>query len=330
MPYKILLTEEIHTRGMEILSNVGDTLIAPDPSEDTLINLIDDADALVVRSSKVTAKVIKAGRKLRVIGRHGIGVDNIDLDACSRQGVIVVNTPEANVISVAEHVVASMLYLSKHLQLADQALRNGVFDRPGSLSGLVTQLGYTNMELYGKSLGLIGMGKIARRVAATCIHGFGMKVYGYARSISPEEAEGLGVIHCTSLEGVVADKDFISVNVPFTPETKDMIDATILKKMKPTAFLINTARGGVVNEKDLYDALKHRTIAGASVDVFEREPPGKNHPFFELDNILVTPHMAAMTDGALYRMAIDVSNDVVAVLKGKEPKRWFNRQALQR
>lgn len=330
MPFRILLSEKIHSRGMEILGEAGSVLIAPDPSEDTLISLIGDVDALVVRSSKVSAKIIETGKRLKVIGKHGIGVDNINLDVCAKQGVIVVNTPEANVISVAEHVVASMLYLSKRLYQADRALRNGVFDRPGSLPGLVTQLGFTNMELYGKSLGLVGMGKIARRVAATCIHGFGMKVYGYSRSISPQETAGLGIIHCPSLEEVISGKDFVSINVPLTPETKDMIDAGILNKMKPAAFLINTARGGVVNEKDLFEALRKKTIAGASVDVFENEPPQKDHPFFKLDNILVTPHMAAMTDNALYRMAVDLSSDVVRALNGEEPTYWYNRQALQR
>lgn len=330
MPFKILLSEKIHSQGMNILSQAGSMLIAPDPSEDTMIGLIGDADALVVRSSKVSAKMIKAGEKLKVIGKHGIGVDNIDLDACGKRGIIIANTPEANVISVAEHVVTSMLYLSKRLQQADEALRNGVFDRPGSLPGLVTQLGYTNIELYGKSLGLVGMGKIAKRVAAICINGFGMRVYGYARSLKSHEITGLGVIPCTSLEDVISGKDFVSVNVPLTPDTKGMINANVLNKMKPTAFLINAARGGVVNEKDLFDALQRKIIAGASVDVFEKEPPGKDHPFFKLDNVLVTPHMAAMTEDALYRMGVDVANDVVSVLNGSEPRHWFNRQELKR
>lgn len=325
MAYRILLSEEIHPRGMEILSGVGEIQVAEDPSEDTLINLIGEADALVVRSSKVSARIIEAGKRLRVIGRHGIGVDNIDLEACARKGVMVVNTPEANVISVAEYVLAAMLALCKRLQQADNALREGVFDQPGSLPGLVTRLGYTNMELYGKSIGLLGLGKIGRRVAMICQHGFCMKVYGYARTMNREEMGTLGIIPCTSLEELFADKDFVSIHVPLTPETKGLVDMRLLKKMKRGSFLINTARGGVVNEDDLCEVLLEGRIAGAAVDVFEKEPPGKDHPLLKLDNILVTPHLAAMTDGALYRMAVDLANDVAAALQGREPKGWYNR-----
>lgn len=323
---KVLLSEKIHQEGMEILSRVGNVVIAPDPSEDSLINMISDAEALVVRSSLVTAKIIEAGKRLRVIGRHGIGVDSIDLNACAKQGVIVVNAPEANVISVAEHVVACMLHLCKRLPQADYALRTGVFDQPGSLPGLVTKLGYSNLELYGKALGLIGFGKISKRLAQMCMHGFGMKVYAYSRS--PFQYEG--VVSCTSLEELVSLSDFVSVSVPLTEQTKGLINAKILQKMKPTAFLINTARGGVVDEKALFDVLYQGKIAGAAVDVFEQEPPRKDNPLFKLSNILVTPHMAAMTDGALYRMAVHVANDVVAVLSGIQPKNWYNRQDLEK
>lgn len=326
MKPKILLTEKIHSQGMEILSSAGNLLIAPNPSENTIIDMIGDAEALVVRSSMVTAKIIEAGKRLRVIGKHGIGVDNLDLNACASKGVIVVNTPEANVISVAEHVVTCMLTLCKRLQQADRALRTGVFDQPGSLPGLVTKLGYSNMELYGKSLGLIGVGKIGQRLANICIHGFGMKVYGYNRS----PIKCLGVIPCTTIDELVSQSDFVSINVPLTENTKGIINAKVLEKMKPTAFLINSARGGVVDEQDLFDVLKQRKIAGAAVDVFEKEPPRQDHPFFRLDNILVTPHIAAMTDEALYRMAVDVANDVVTVLNGEKPKNCFNMDVFKK
>lgn len=330
MSFKILLSEKIHAAGMQILENTGEIIVAADPSEDTIVKLIGDCDAFVVRTSKVTSKMIEAGKKLKVIGRHGIGVDLIDLDTAAKRGVIVVNTPEANVISVAEHAVASMLTLTKRFQEADHALRAGVFDQLGSLPGLVTKLGYTTLELYGKTLGLIGTGKIARKVANICMQGFGMKVYGYDAYMSPEAIKSAGIEPCADVEGVVSKADFISVHVPLTPGTRGMIDEKMLSKMKPTAILINTARGGIVNEKDLCAALKSKTIAAAAIDVFEQEPPKKDHPFFQLDNILVTPHAAAMSDGALYRMAVDVAQGVADVLEGREPKFWFNKEALRK
>jgi D-3-phosphoglycerate dehydrogenase len=330
MAYRILLSEKIHPDGIRLLESVGQVDIAPDPSEDTIVGIIGEYDAIVVRSSKLTGKMIEAGKRLKVIGRHGIGTDNLDIETANRQQVIVVNTPEANVISVAEHVMGAMLALCKRLGEADCALRKGVFDRPGSLPGLVDKLGYTTLELYGKTVGLIGVGKIARQVAKMCINGFNMKAYGFDAYLKPEDIRSAGVEPCDTIEEVVSKADFVSVHVPLTPGTKDLIDEKIISGMKPTAILINAARGGVVNEQALYNALKQKTIAAAAVDVFAKEPPGKDHPFFELDNILVTPHMAAMSDGAIYRMAIDVAQGVIDVLEGREPKYWFNKRAFEK
>ena len=316
----ILLIEEIAQAGLEILKDRANVQIAPDTSEVTIVNYILEADALVVRSSRVTARIINAGKKLKVIGRHGIGVDNIDLEVANRRGIAVVNTPDANIISVAEHVIVSMLTLCKGIQRADRALRAGVFDRQGSLPGLVTQLGYTNAELYGKTLGLIGAGKIGKRVAKMCIQGFGMKVCGYDAFLAPEAIKEMGIEPLANLEEVLKRADFISLHIPLTADTKNLIGNQALKLMKPTAYLINTARGGIVEEKALFHALKNNVIAGAAIDVFKNEPPSKNHPIFQLDNVIVTPHMAAMTDGALYRMAVDVANKVLDALEVRPKK----------
>ncbi|NLC10890.1 MAG: hydroxyacid dehydrogenase [Firmicutes bacterium] len=330
MKSKILLSESIHEEGINILRQFGEVQIAADTGEETLVKAVADADALVVRSSQVTGKIIQAGKRLKVIGRHGIGLDNIDLEAASRCKVAVVNTPEANVLSVAEHVIASMLYLCKKLPQSDKALRSGVFNRSGSLPGLVTKLGYTTLELYGKTLGLVGVGKISRRVAEIAGKGFNMNTIGYDAFLPAETIKAAGVEPCSSLEELFKQSDFISLHVPLTPATKDLVDAKLLGLMKPTAYLVNTARGGVVNEEALYTALKNNAIAGAAVDVFATEPPQQDHPFFELDNILVTPHAAAMTDGALLRMALDVAEGVVAVLKGEKPKYLVNPEVWEK
>lgn len=330
MSYKILLTESIHSAGIEILKKAGEVDIPSDPSEETLIKVINNYDALVVRASRLSANVIDAGKNLKVIGRHGIGTDNIDVDAASRNGIIVVNTPEANSISVAEYTLGAMLYLSKKLKETDRALRNGEFDRPGSLTGLVPKLGYSNFELCGKTVGLIGFGKIARYVAKMCMYGFDMKVIAYDPFLTDDFIKEYGAEPCSTVEEVAANADFLSIHVPLTPDTKDLIDAGIISLMKPAAYIINAARGGIINENDLALALQNKAITGAAIDVFEKEPPNMDHPFFKLDNILVTPHLAAMTDNALYRMAVDVSQGVADVLEGKEPKYFFNKKALQK
>jgi len=330
MAYKILLSEKINSAGMEILEKVGELKIAPDPSEDTILKIIGEYDAIIVRSSMLTAKMIEAGKNLKVIGRHGSGTDNINLLAANKQGIVIVNTPEANVISVAEHVLASMLMLCKRFKEVDLALREGLFDQPGSLPGLVTKLGYNNIELNGKTVGLIGVGKIARCVAKMCVNGFNMKVIGCGVFSKPDDIKRAGIEPCDNIEEVASKADFLTIHVPLTTSTKDLIDERILRMMKSSAYLINTSRGGVVNENDLVTALKENTIAAASVDVFENEPPRKDHPFFELDNILVTPHIAAMSDSALNRMAVDVSQGVIDVLEGKSPKYFFNKNDLQK
>ncbi|SFH02928.1 D-3-phosphoglycerate dehydrogenase [Desulfotomaculum arcticum] len=324
MAPKVLLTEAIHEEGMNIIKEAARLEIAADPGEETVIKAIADADALIVRSTKVTAAIIEAGKQLKVIGRHGIGLDNIDLEAANRCGVAVVNTPEANVMSVAEHVLATMLYLCKRIKEVDNALRVGEFDQPGSLPGLVTKLGYTTEELYGKTLGLVGFGKIARKTAELCVKGFNMKVCGYDAYLAPEMIKQAGVEPCGSLEEVFAKSDFISVHVPLTPGTRNLIGKKQLDLMKPTAYFINPSRGGVVNEEDLYQALKNKSIAGAAVDVFAKEPPAKDNPLFTLENIVVTPHIAAMTDGALVRMARDVSAGVMSVLRRERPQNLVN------
>lgn len=324
MTPKVLLSETIHEIGLQLIRKVAEIEIAPDPSEDTLVTLIKDADALIVRSSKVTKNIIKAGRKLKVIGRHGIGTDNIDLKTATSMGVAVVNTPLANVQSVAEHVLAVILCLCKKINMADKALRNGVFEKTGSLPGLVNKLGFNTIELFGKTIGIVGFGKIGKRVAEMCMAGFNMEVYVYDKFLPKEYMFDFGVKPCDSLSELFSKADFISIHIPLTSETQNLITADLLYLMKPTAILINTSRGGIVNEDDLYRVLKERRIAGAAVDVFFQEPPPIDHPLFQLDNVIVTPHMAAMTDSALERMAYDVAKEVISVLRGKKPKHLVN------
>jgi D-3-phosphoglycerate dehydrogenase len=321
---KIILSESIHESGLNMLKAQHDVEIVGDTTEEVLKQAIKDAQALIVRSSTVTSTLISAGSNLRVIGRHGIGVDNIDIPFASKNGVLVVNTPDANTISVAEYTIAAMLYVSKRLYEADRALRGGVFIGPGSLPGMVTRLGYTAVELHGKEIGLLGFGRIARRVALICHQCFGMQVCSYDEWIPNGEIEKCDVRPCRSLEEVFAGPDFVSIHIPLTPETQGLVGLKQLTLMKPSSVLINTARGGVVVENDLAQVLKVKKIAAAVIDVFECEPPGINDALFKLDNVLVTPHMAAMTDGALRRMSCDVAAGVLSALAGKKPENLVN------
>jgi D-3-phosphoglycerate dehydrogenase len=321
---KIILSESIHENGIDLLKTQHDVVIVGNTSEEVLKQAIRDAQALIVRSSKVSSTLIGAGSNLKVIGRHGIGIDNIDVPFASKRGVLVVNTPDANTISVAEYTIAAMLYISKRFHEADSAMRNGVFTGSGSLPGMVTGLGYTAVELHGKEIGLLGFGRIARRVALICQQCLGMRVCSYDEWIPDKEIERAGVRACTSLEELFSRADFVSIHIPLTPETQGLVGLKQLSLMKPSSVLVNTARGGVVVERDLAKVLKEKRIVGAAIDVFEREPPDVGDELFRLDNVLLTPHMAAMTDGALQRMSYDVAAGVMAVLAGKKPENLVN------
>lgn len=324
----VLFTERIHEDGMEMIKARYNVKVASSTSENVISEEVKDADALIVRSSPITSKIINSGSRLKVIGRHGIGVDQIDIMAANRNRVMVVNTPDANTMSVAEHAVASMLNLCKRLHEVDKALRDGVFDQGGSLPGLVTKLGYMTTELNSKKVGLIGFGRIARIVADICAKGFHMKTFAYDAYIPAETIKDNGAEPCERMEDILKNCDVISLHLPLTNEIKNLIGKKEIELMKHSAILVNTGRGRLINEKDLYEALKEGKIAGAAIDVFEKEPPDSDNKLFTLDNILVTPHMAAMTDGALKRMAIDVAKDVINVLEGRRPVNLVNSDVL--
>ena len=321
---KVLLAESIHKVGIDLLKEVAEVKIAKDNSEQSISEEIGDSDALIMRSSPLPGYLIRQGKKLKVIGKHGGGIDNIDLHAANEMGIAVINAPDANVLSVGEHTIAVILSLAKKLREAEDALRSGFFNQQASLPGMVTKYGFTALELSGKALGIIGVGRIGRITAKIAYHGFSMNVYGYDPYVSPKIIKEQGVEPVESIDEIFKSADFVSIHVPLNEQTVNLVNKELISLMKPTAFLINIARGGIVNENDLYEAIKNKKIAGAAVDVYEKEPPSPEHPFFELDNILVTPHMAAMTDGALIRMARDIAQATIDVLKGVKPKNIAN------
>jgi len=299
---KILVAAKIDEEGIKKLKEKYDVELDFYPEESELIEKIKDFDGLVVRSKpKVTREVIEAGKKLKVIGRAGVGLDNIDLEAARERGIKVVNSPLASSESVAELVFALILALARKITKADSALRNRKWIKKELLG----------VELCGKTMGIIGYGRIGAHVAKIA-GGFGMKCIAYDVIKNEELAKKYGVVY-KSLEEVLRESDIITLHVPLIPQTKHMIGEKEFKMMKNTAILVNAARGGVVDEKALYNALKNNEIYGACLDVFETEPPFES-PLLELDNIVVTQHLGANTREAQRKAGIMIAEEIMKVL----------------
>jgi len=313
---KVLVTDKLADEALEMLKNNGFEVKYEELDHDGLLKEIADYDALIVRSrTKVTADIIEKGAsgKLKVIGRAGIGVDNIDVKKATELGIKVVNAPTGSTISVAELAIAHMLALARFIPKADSSMKRGEW--------LKKQL--KGIELHGKTLGLIGSGRIAQHVAKIA-KGLGMNVLVYSPHCTDEKAEKMGARRAT-LEEVLRESDFVSLHIPKTEETYHLIDKEKLSLMKPTAYLINCARGGVVDEDALYEFLKEGKIAGAAIDVFEEEPP-KGSKLLELDNVVLTPHIGANTKEAQIRAGTICAEQVMKVLRGEEPDYWVNRE----
>ncbi|MBS3919487.1 MAG: hydroxyacid dehydrogenase [Deltaproteobacteria bacterium] len=313
--FKVLLYEDIREEGKAILKDKTDLFFAKSLEESYLIEQVKEIDGMIVRANgKVTRRMMEAAPKLKVIGRHGVGVENIDLEAATERGIWVVNTPDANDVSVAEHFFGLALMLSKMLKKGDMALREGRWE---------VRYQYIGNELHGKTLGILGFGRIGKAVGRIGYKGFDMKVL-YYDALRYEEVEKEIEAVKTNLEEVMSGSDFISINLPMLPVTKGLIGEGEFGMMRPTAYIINLARGPIWDEKALYKVLKEGRIAGAGADVFEVEPAAKEHPLFQLENFVGTPHSAAHTEEALRRMSL-VAVDILRVLEGKEPVYPVNR-----
>ena len=292
----------------ELLVQVGCEIVKspyPHPvKENQLVRIIGEMDAAVVGMDEVTAKVIKAANKLKVIARYGVGIDTVDVETATKQGVIVTNVVGANENAVADLVFGLILCLARKICRADASVKQGKWE---SIVGI---------EIWQKTLGVIGTGKIGRRVIKRA-QGFDMNVLAYDISPDPGLVEKFGVQY-VSLEDLLRNSDFISIHVPLTPETIGLIGEKQINLMKKSAYLVNTSRGKIVDEKALFIALKEKKIAGTALDVFSQEPPEYTN-LFTLDNVLTTPHMAAHTEEALRKMDLICVENVVRVLNGKEP-----------
>jgi D-3-phosphoglycerate dehydrogenase len=303
--------------GKAILKEKAEIVFAQKLDESFLVERVKDIDGIVIRANgKVTRKIMESAPRLKVVGRHGVGVENIDLQAATDLGIWVVNTPDANDNSVAEHFFGLALMLSKMLKKGDIAMHEGRWQ---------ARYEYIGRELNGKTLGILGFGRIGKTIGRIGRKGFGMKIL-YYDAIRYEEVEKEISAVKLSLDHVLSQSDFVSINLPMLPETKALIGAREISLMKRTAYLLNLARGPIWDEKAVEAALKEAKIAGAASDVFEVEPAAQEHPLLKLENFIATPHMAAHTQEALGRMS-RVAEDIIRVLEGKEPLHPVNRPA---
>lgn len=308
--YKVLLYEAMHPKGTSILEEKCDLVYADSLKEEDLIKQARDVDGIIIRANgSITMSIMEAAVPLKVIGRHGVGLDCIDLKAAKERRIKVVYTPMANIESVAEHFVALALVLAKKIRLADMALRKGNWKARYELIGA---------ELYGKTLGVVGFGRIGKKTGYICVYGFGMSVLYYDVINYPETEKELNAKR-VGLNELFTESDFISINLPLLPSTRHLINADLLKLMKPTAFLINMARGPVWNEADAVKALRENWIAGVGSDVYEVEPASSENPLFMMENFVGTPHMSGHTEEGMIRMSM-VARDVIAVLEGRDPE----------
>jgi D-3-phosphoglycerate dehydrogenase / 2-oxoglutarate reductase len=321
MKKKILIVQPIHERGVQVFGDQFEVRVASDTSAATVIREIKGVEGVVVRMAPFTREIIAAADALKVIGRHGVGVDNIDIKAATERGIIVTNTPNANATSVVEHTLTVIGALAKHVVVRDRAIRAGNWE---------IRENYKAIDLDGKTLGLVGLGRIGSIIARRAAVAYNMKVIAFDPYVTPEAAKELGVTLVKQIDDIFRQADVVSLHTPLTPETRGYVNATRLRLMKPTAFLINFSRGEVVDEKALYDALKTGVIAGAAIDVYDPEPPLRDNPLFTLENILLSPHSAALTQECVIRMAIGAAEGVVDVLSGRRPQFVVNPEVFKK
>ena len=315
---KVLVSDPLSQSGLEILKGAKglNCDVKPGLSPEDLKQIIAEYDAIIIRSeTKLKADIIEAGSRLRVIGRAGIGLDNVDIPAATKKGIVVMNTPQENAIAAAEHTIAMMLSISRKVPQATASMRAGKWEKKK----------FMGVELYQKTLGLVGIGVIGTIVVDRA-RGLKMKVIGYDPYLSPEVAEKKGV-ELVSFDELLSRSDFISIHTPITEETRNLIDQNAIAKMRKGVILVNCARGGIINEKDLYEAIKTGKVAGAALDVFEKEPAIGN-PLLELEEVVCTPHLGASTEEAQENVAIAISRQVVDYLINGEIRNAVNIPAV--
>lgn len=302
-PPKVLITDQINPQAAEILKDACEIIYEPRLSHEELLARIEGMDALMIRSaSTVSADIVERASRLKIVGRAGVGTDNIDVGAATQKGIIVVNSPEGNTIAASEHAIGMLMALARHIPEGDTSMKAGQWIR-GKLIGV---------EVFGKTLGVIGLGRIGRRVARAFLS-MGMKVNVFDPFLSKAMAEELGV-QSVSLDEILEKSDFITIHAPKTPETQNLLNAEAFARCKRGVRIVNCARGGIVDEAALAEAIRKGQVAGAAVDVFTQEPPAPDNPLLNLGDlahkVVLTPHLGASTEEAQVNVALDVAEQI--------------------
>ncbi len=317
---KVLVTDKINETAGKIIGDAAEVVFLPTMSEDELCEVIGEYDAIMIRSqTKMTKKIIEAGKKLKIIGRAGVGVDNVDIEAATNRGIIVVNSPDGNTTAAAEHTVALMLAMSRNIPEAAKTTKEGLWERSK----------YTGCEVFGKTLGIIGFGKIGQHVAKVAL-ALGMKVIVADPYTSKETVEKLGAEYIESLDNFWGKCDYITIHTPKTRETMYLVNKNTLNRMKKGVRIINCARGGIIEEAALAEAIESGHVKAAAIDVFETEPNISDSPLVKCNgNIVLTPHLGASTSEAQLNVAIDVAEQIREVLTGGSAHAAVNIPALK-
>lgn len=314
---KVFLTEHIHDDAVAYLRENFEVVQGTSTAAGDIIRQAQGCAAILIRSAKITAEIMDAIPTLKVVAKHGMGVDNIDVEHATKRGILVVNAPFSNLNAVAEHIVMLLLSLSKRTVRMDKLTRAGQFTQRNT---------YKTVELKDATVGIIGMGKISRLVVKK-LSGFEMRIIASDPFVQQKDVEGLGVTMVPA-EEVYGTSDFVIVHTSLFPSTFHLVGAEQFRQMKPTAFIINAARGPVVDEAAMIEALASGEIAGAGLDVFEQEPPAPDNPLFAMENVILSPHNAALSDGALRAMAMDSAMGITEYLTGRPVTYPVNRELL--
>jgi D-3-phosphoglycerate dehydrogenase len=315
---KVLLTNASVPTGENIIREVADIVLAPDAKPDTLRAMVGDCDVLVVRA-KLPDDLFERPNRLKGVVRHGAGVDLIPMDSATKLGIPVANVPGVNAQTVAEYVITTMLMLARATHRMDALVRTKGWDIARVLSD-------EGVELAGKTVGIVGVGAIGKIVTRICHHGFGMNIIGFQRNLDqlPKEVKGV------SLDELFAQSDFVVLACPLTPETKGLASSARIASMRKNAVLVNVSRGPVVDEAAITQALVHRRIRGAALDVFDKQPLTVDHPLMALDNVVLTPHQAGLTVEAVERTSRGAAEETVRLLKGEKPVNLVNPEVWDR
>jgi D-3-phosphoglycerate dehydrogenase / 2-oxoglutarate reductase len=310
MVYKVLIPQDVAQPGKDYLRERGyEIKMGRGVTADAIAADVVDCDAILARTAPFPAQVFEAGKKLKVISRHGVGYDNIDVAKATELGIWVTFAPESNANTVAEHAIGCILTLARNFIQLDRETRAGNWGIRDKLLGA---------DLSGKVIGIVGLGKIGRRVAKKAALGLDMKVLGYDPYLKAEQVAEVAT-PAASFEELFAASDFVTVHIPGGASTKGIVNKKLFALMKKTAFFINASRGDVVAEPDLIEALRNGTIAGAAIDVYEKEPPPKGNPLMGMSNVLLTPHNASQTRECMIRMALHAAQGIDEILSGKRP-----------